>query len=211
MLDILITKALEECRTLPIVASAFDRLRRELPHSLTYHAYAHSEDVFEETIRFAVIGGLHPREVELLAVAAAFHDAGFISTPKENEPLAAELALSEMGTSGGYRSNECALVKQMILDTALKKAQDGLRQHATTPLSGYLLDADLSNLGRDDFFEKGELQRRENDSDEATFWIAALSLIKSHRWNTPGARAMRARKQLRNIDILEQRIRKGES
>lgn len=206
MLDVTILKAFERCRSLPAIVSIFERLRRDLPSSLLYHSCSHSEDVFVEAIRFAVIGGVGAREVELVALAAAFHDAGFLTQRAENEPIAAELAHSEMHKSSSYDSAECALVRQMILDTALISTPQGLKQHASTSLSGYLLDADLSNLGRLDFFDKGELQLRETTSDQASFWERTLSLIEGHTWKTPAARAMRTTMQCRNIALLRKRL-----
>lgn len=205
MLDTSILSAFKHYRQLPLIAGIFNRLRAELPSNLVYHAYPHSQDVFEEAIRFAVIGGLTSREIELVAIAAAFHDAGFITTPVANEPIAAELAATEM-RKGGYSAEECGLVRQMILDTALISTLRGLVQSPSTPLSGYLLDADLSNLGRDDFFQKGDLQRQETNIEEVTFWKTALSLIQAHSWITPVARAMRDTRQRRNIALLEEKL-----
>jgi uncharacterized protein len=205
MLDTSILSAFEHYRQLPIIAGIFNRLRAELPAKLVYHAYPHSQDVFEEAIRFAVIGGLNSRDMELVAIAAAFHDAGFITTPVANEPIAAELAATEMHKAG-YSAAECALVRQMILDTALISTPRGLVQSPSTPLSGYLLDADLGNLGRDDFFHKGDLQRQETNVEESTFWKTTLSLIQAHSWITPVARAMRDMKQRRNIALLEEKL-----
>ncbi len=205
MLDTSILSAFEHYRQLPLIAGILNRLRAELPGNLVYHAYSHSQDVFEEAIRFAVISGLTGRDIELVAISAAFHDAGFITTPVANEPIASELAATEMCIAG-YSAAECALVRQMILDTALISTPQGLVQSPSTPLSGYLLDADLSNLGRDDFFQKGDLQRQETNGNETTFWRAALLLIKAHAWITPVARAMRDTKQRRNIALLEERL-----
>ncbi len=195
---------------MPVIARIFSRLGSELPSTLVYHAYPHSQDVFEEALRFAIIGGLAARDTELVAVAAAFHDAGFISSPLANEPIAAELAAAEMHQAG-YTTQECALVRQMILDTALISTPSGLMQSASTALSGYLLDADLSNLGRSDFFQKGELQRQETSADETAFWKTTLSLITCHTWITPVAHAMRDRKQRQNIALLEQRLQLSQS
>lgn len=205
MLDKSILSAFEHYRRVPLITQIFNRLRSELPNTLVYHAYSHSQDVFEEALRFAVIGGLQTRDIELIAVAAAFHDAGFITSPGANEPIAAELAAGEMRRAG-YTDQECALVRQMILDTALINSPEGLVQSPSTPLSGYLLDADLSNLGREDFFQKGELQRQETNSGETAFWKTTLSLIRAHAWITPVARAMRDTKQRRNIALLEERL-----
>ena len=104
---------------------------------------------------------------------------------------------------GGYSPDEILLVERMILDTALVEAPEGPRQIASTELSRYLLDADLSNFGRDDFFETGELQRQELGQERELFRKNTLALIKAHRWLTPAGQALRQATKERNIATLE--------
>jgi len=161
-----ITQACDEVRRHPIVSGTLALLARDLPKELSYHALPHTEDVISEAIRFAVTDNLAPREIELLAIAAACHDFGFVKSPVLNEPIGAAHAREQMERSGGYSSEEINLVERMILDTALVDTGNGPRQIPSTDLSRYLLDADLSNFGRDDFFDKGELQRKELGQDQ---------------------------------------------
>ena len=88
------------------------------------------------------------KERELLVVAAIHHDAGRHKKAL-NEPIGAELAAKAMSTAGGYTKREINTVKHMILDTTL--LMDDCAQISNTDLSPYLLDADLSNLGRQCF------------------------------------------------------------
>ena len=80
------------------------------------------------------------------------------------------------------------MIKQMILDTALKPAGEILIQVASIPLACYLLDADLANFGREDFFEKSELQRREIGEAPHIFRAKTRELMLHHKWLTPAAR-----------------------
>jgi predicted metal-dependent HD superfamily phosphohydrolase len=187
---------------LPVVARALTELRQGLSPQLYYHSYEHTLDVVWEAVRFAIFDGLAPRARELLAVAAAFHDTGFLLTPLRNEPHGAALAQRAMEESGGYSAAEIGAVHQMILDTALQSTPSGLRQIPHTELSPYLLDADLSNLGRPDFFERGELQRREVQAERTSFWRATLTLLEGHTWLTPAGTALRQEQQLKNTAWL---------
>jgi predicted metal-dependent HD superfamily phosphohydrolase len=196
-----------ELRHRPIVREALEVLARGLPDTLWYHALPHTEDVLDEVVRFGLIDQLSARELELLAIAAACHDVGFISSFASNEPIGAAFARALMEKSDCYSSVEVALVERMILDTALVPGEQGPRQVPSTPLSGYLLDADLSNLGRDDFLEKGELQRKELGQDVEIFRANTLALLSGHTWHTKAALSMRKEGKEKNVELLKGIIR----
>ena len=124
-------------------------LKQELHSSLDYHNVEHTLDVLEQVLCLADLAQLPERERELLVVAAMYHDAGFLHQKALNEPIGAELAAKAMSTTGGYTKREIKTVKHMILDTTL--LMDDCAQISNTELSPYLLDADLSNLGRQCF------------------------------------------------------------
>lgn len=197
-----IRRAQDELRRHPVVNEALDLLARELPDSLRYHALPHTEDVLDEAIRFGVMDGLSARELELLAIAAACHDVGFVRSPVSNEPIGAAFARERMENHGGYTSEEVALVERMILDTALVLTDVGPQQIPSSELSRYLLDADLSNLGREDFFEKGELQRLEIGQDVDLFRKNTLALLTGHQWHTQVCRSLRQKRKEENLALL---------
>lgn len=204
-----ILKAQRELREHLIVRETLDLLARDLPDSLWYHALPHTQDVLDEVIRFGVTDNLPPRDLELLAIAAACHDVGFVSTPTSNESLGAAFARERMERQGGFSSEEIDLVERMILDTALITTDVGPCQVPTTRLSGYLLDADLSNLGREDFFDKGELQRKELGQDLNLFRKNALALLLAHQWNTSAGRLLRQTRKELNIQLLSAMVHSG--
>ena len=61
------------------------------------------------------------RDALLLAIAAAFHDAGFLKQLPKNEPIGANIAVEAMAKSGRFSLEERELVEQMILDTRFKR------------------------------------------------------------------------------------------
>ena len=195
-----------ELRKHPVVQEALELLARELPGSLVYHSLSHTQDVLDEALRFGVTDTLSPRELELLAIAAACHDVGFVSTPLSNETVGAAFARERMEQHGGYTESEVALVERMILDTALVTNDEVPHQVASTRLSRYLLDGDLGNLGREDFFEKGELLRRELGVEVDTFWRDSLAFLTAHRWHTAAARTLRQERKDRNVQDLRAMI-----
>lgn len=189
-------------KVVPVISEVLAKLHRDLSPELRYHTFAHTLDVLHEVVLFATTSGLSSREIHLLAVAAAFHDAGFLSQRAENEPIGALMAHEVMSASGSYSDDEIALVERMILDTKLVDTSVGLRQVSSTELSKYLLDADLSNFGRDDFMDKMELTRQEIGHEASSFRRKTLLLLENHMWLTDVARQLRQDGKERNVQKL---------
>lgn len=194
-----VDELLKVLRARPMISQILERLKTELPKDLYYHSASHTEDVLREAVLFSLLDGRSDREIVLLATAAAYHDAGFLSSPVDNERIGAELARKSMQEHGGFTEDEMKEVEKMILDTRLVQTPAGLRQVAHTELSKYLLDADLGNLGRQDFFEKGELLRKELGFEKGLFLQRTFELISNHRWNTNVALTLRQNRKEENI------------
>jgi hypothetical protein len=197
-----LVETIAQLRALPAVSQALALLRSQLPTHLQYHSYQHTEDVLEEVIKLALLDSLSERDTELLAVAAAWHDVGFIYANSANEPLAAKEMRRAVSAFGRYSDSEIATIEQMILDTALVADGTTLKQHATIPLSRYLLDADLANFGRDDFFEKSELQRKESGEQLELFRKKTFLLVQNHSWLTKAAHTLWQEKKEQNLQAL---------
>jgi uncharacterized protein len=198
-----IEKTFQRMSLIPAISETLATLQKELPPTLRYHSFAHTVEVLRDVIEFALIDKLPAREIELLAMAAVTHDVGFIHRRTDNESIGARYAREMMMKAGGYSEDEIQLVERMILDTALVSVDGALRQVPSTELSKYLLDADLGNFGRDDFFDKSDLQREELGEDVAPFRLKTLSLLSAHTWLTNAAKTTRQRKKDENIAKLK--------
>jgi len=183
----------------PIVKAILARLQKELSPELTYHNSAHTKDVINEATLLARHDQLGTREIELLTVAAAYHDAGYLVQAVDNEGIGAELAQAAMLKDGDFKHDEIELVMQMILDTKVNPDSSAPITTPTHKLSGYLLDADLANFGRDDFFEKKDLYCREVGEEPSENDRQALQLLERHRWWTPAARGLLEKKKQENL------------
>lgn len=201
-----VKELLNAYQQLPIISTIRARLRAELKANLIYHSANHTDDVMHETILFAVVDGLTEKEMELLAVAAAYHDAGFIVCDTQNEPIGAQMAELNMRHFGSYSEKEIELVKRMILDTQLVLKETGNLQIASNELSKYLLDGDLSNLGRKDFFQKVELNMAEQRLKSDEFLELTRDLLSAHVWLTPAGNALRSAGQFENLKSLNARL-----
>ncbi len=199
---------IEQYKKLPIIARAFELLDK-LPKNLIYHDKAHTEDVLHEAILFGVLDGLNEKELERLAVAASWHDVGFIDRPNENEEITVkhfEEYLKNFPFK--YRKNN----KIKIIDNKIQKTDKGLEIIMLKPISAYLIDADVSNFGREDFWEKRQqiAEERgvnwEDKTERLAFLQSTLSFIKNHNWHTEAGKNYRQEQKEKNIIEMEKEI-----
>jgi len=194
---------LAQLRTLPIISQALNILREQLPENLYYHNAAHTDDVLSEAVTLAVADGLGNRQIELLAIAAAYHDLGFVETPHDNEAIGASRAEEAMRRADSYSDTEITTVAQMIQSTKVSSDARGAKHSPLNELARYLIDADVSNFGRDDFFEKAELVRAESgQKNRAAFYANLLIFMENHEWLTPAAQRSRGQKKQENLAAL---------
>lgn len=186
----------------PMVTGIVDRLRRELDASLAYHRPAHTEDVVQQALTLAKLDALDAHSMLLIAVAAAFHDAGFLVTRSGHESVGADMATAAMAKDKRFSQKDIDIVANMIMDTQVY--QTGAVHRSNTPLSAWLLDADLANFGRDDFFEQFHLVALENKIEPECLVSATIDLMDRHTWQSPAGSACFESKKRKNREALTQ-------
>ena len=195
-----------EIKAEPLVIETVEHLASTLDPTLYYHSPDHTKDVLRQTMELAEQDALDSRDVLLLAIAAAFHDAGFLEQRPKNEPIGAQMAVQAMSASGRFSQAEQDLVEQMILDTQL--VMEGPAQISNSRLSPWLLDADLANLGRDDFWDQTRLLAKELEIDIASMLPMTRALMQRHDWQSPAGRRLFAAKKEANFVALEEELSK---
>lgn len=187
------------------ITHALARLAAELSPELTYHNLGHTQaDVIPGVARLARLSEMSEENVQLLEVAAAYHDIGFIYVRVEHEQVSVRIA-TETLPAYGFSPQQIERIAGMILATRLP-------QSPHLPLEEILADADLDVLGRDDFFERNEALRLEFNTvntpmDQRQWWSAQIRFLQGHTYFTPAARAQREAAKQRHIVILEQWLR----
>ena len=117
------------------------------------------------------------------------------------------MAIAAMRKANKYSVEEINIVAQMILDTKVDVSGKGALQTENTELSKYLLDADLSNFGRDDFFERMDARVLEIQAVSHTqVYAQTLILMKIHKWKSKVANARRQVKKEENMKTLEEHL-----
>lgn len=208
----------------PAIVRALELLN-SLPSNLVYHVKAHTEDVIRETIRFVLEDNKFTKDelktvLRQQAIAAAWHDVGFLDEQSEDMRL---LFAEESTAIDMFRADEefkNAPHKEAwetignIWDTrVIPKKDESLHLEMRNSTYGYMLDADVSNFGRDDFFEKLELVMEEarekkrkmgKEFVQKDFYASVLSLLRNHSWKTESARRLREEKKRENLKRLQE-------
>jgi len=178
--------------------------RDELPHGIKFHNADHTlhptKGVVAASNRIAISESISESDRELLITAAYFHDSGYVREYNKNEPIAAEMA-GRILKSIGYKPNEIEKIQKMILSTDLDC-------EPKTHLEKILCDADLDNLGREDFFKldaklrEGRRSRGLDVSDDLKWYRGTLKIIKNHQYYTQSQKKLREKGKQKNIKQL---------
>lgn len=188
----------------PLIVEALSVLADGLAPDLYYHNVEHTLHVLGATVTLARRDGLEPRDVELLSIAAAWHDVGYVHQRHANEPMAAVEARKAMQRHGGFSATELTDVVDAILDTAvvMDPASASVIQKAHGRLSPWLLDGDLSNFGSRCFLGASLSLFRELEGIEVVsvddlcgakgieFICSTLRMLYSHTFQTVAGREL---------------------
>jgi predicted metal-dependent HD superfamily phosphohydrolase len=100
-------------------------------------------DVLEAAERIGIASGISGTDLELLRVAAAYHDSGFLISHLDHEKVACDMVRAEISPLG-YSTEELDTINGLIMATKIPQDPKSL-------LEEVLCDADLDYLGREDF------------------------------------------------------------
>jgi len=180
------------------------RLREDLSEERTYHCFEHTVDVYSTAIGIAEQEGVVGEDLELLKLAALYHDCGFLVQDGEHEIAGCKIA-SEKLSECGYSDEAIERVSSMIMATKIPQSPNNL-------LEKILCDADLDYLGRGDFFLIGDTLFEELKTfgilDSFDSWNELqVSFLGSHTYCTETSRSRRAERKAENLqrvkDLLE--------
>lgn len=143
------------------------KLKKNLPPQLTYHGYHHTEDVLKAVLQIAAAENITTPDVQLLRIAALFHDSGFTELYKAHEEKGCEIAKAYLPLFG-FMQAAIDCICGMIMATKIP-------QQPYTKLEEILCDADLDYLGRDDFYTISNTLREE--------FMAYAILTNQHNWD----------------------------
>ncbi|MBC7744558.1 MAG: HD domain-containing protein [Flavobacterium sp.] len=130
----------------------FNLFKEKLKADYVYHNYTHTLETVKACKRLAKSYNLTSRDLEVLMLAAWFHDTGYVETYEDHEE--ASIIIMKSYLIGNYPDDDIAEIETLILSTKHKAKTDGSLQEI-------LSDADYTNLGTKKFNHRADLLRIE--------------------------------------------------
>ncbi len=176
--------------------------------SYPYHNLTHTREVVAAVRKIGRASNLPAAELEILLIAAWFHDAGFSGTDSNHEAASAALARQYLAGQG-MAEEKIARVTDCIAATRLPQSPKTLADKV-------LCDADLYHLGRKKYFRKADLLRQELSvlvdfhPDEAEWVRQNIHFLKKHRYWTKYGREKLGPGKKKNLKRLQKNLRQLE-
>jgi len=134
----------------------FESFKKELAPQIVYHNFTHTEEVVNAAYEIGQAENISEKDLEVLLLAAWFHDVGFIKSLENHEENSKEIAIAYLKEIN-YPEDLIAKVCKIIDATKMP-------QEPTTLLEKIICDADLFHLGTENFNERSNLLRSEWES-----------------------------------------------
>jgi predicted metal-dependent HD superfamily phosphohydrolase len=180
--------------------------RDKLSPSLVYHNYAHTMDVVRNTRKIGKKSGLDDDELEIVTLAAWFHDIGYTDSYSGHEDKGKEIAGAFL-KENNYGEDKISRVLNCIEATKIPQNPKNLAEEV-------ICDADLIHLGQEDFFEYSELLKTEwntlgiKNIDDAGWQQTSVELLSSHKYFTLYARKKHEPQQTLNLIKAQKNLKK---
>lgn len=163
-----------------------NRFTSELSDQYYYHNLVHTIETVEYVQEIGEMENVSPEDMEVLLLAAWFHDTGYVNTYKNHEKESVIIATNWLEEQNYPRIEE---VCKCIMATDISNtAEKGL-------LEGILCDADLLKLGKKKKFWKGnDALRKEwevcinNKMSDLEWHESTLTFMQKHQFFTPSVR-----------------------
>ncbi|MDT8322960.1 MAG: DUF5706 domain-containing protein [Bacteroidota bacterium] len=131
----------------------FKHFTRSLGKDYTFHNFAHSAEVVEAVAEIGEACGLEGADLDVVVIAAWFHDTGITEVYQRHEEASAEIA-ERFLRKHDYHKDGIAAVKRCIMVTNLDTKPITLQEKV-------ICDADLLHIGRKRFWSRSAMLRNE--------------------------------------------------
>ena len=132
---------------------AIEVLSKQLPDNMTYHSINHTIDVVACAREIAMKQNLSAEDLEIVEIAAWFHDLGYTRSSENHEEKGAEMARDFLSDKG-FQEDRIEQIVGCIMATRMP-------QNPKNNLEKILCDADLMHLAGEDYFKKADLLHKE--------------------------------------------------
>jgi HD superfamily phosphodiesterase len=179
-------------------------LKYNLPEGIVYHNLSHTIDVVEAAKEIGSAEELNDNEMEMLQIAAWFHDTGLTKSYLNHEEKSVEICRSFLNKHN-YPPEKIDPILNIIKATELPHSPTSL-------IEKIICDADILHIGRKGFSAKTIMLRIEWEkmnfrifSDEE--WLAEnINFLQSTNFHTDYAQQKYGTRKLKNLEKLKQKF-----
>ncbi|MFH1196261.1 MAG: Pycsar system effector family protein [bacterium] len=171
-----------------------------------YHDLEHTKDVVKQARKIGEGMELKTSDLELVTIAAWFHDVGYIETKEGHEEISARYA-REFLTTNGYPEDKINTITNCILATKVPQRPKNLVEEI-------LCDADLHHLGSDYFNDRNDLFRMETEKNidhelSDMEWLkGTIDFMSEHKYFTAYAKDKFQEEKNENLYKLQKKLKK---
>jgi predicted metal-dependent HD superfamily phosphohydrolase len=171
--------------------------KENIPKKYVYHDITHTQDVVRVSRQIGLIYGLPMKDLELLQIAAWFHDTGYTDGPEGHEERSIINAHAFL-QNFEYSEKQLDLIAGCIRATKIPQRPVGLIQQI-------LADADLSHLGEKSYWMRTARVRQEfivskNQLMSEEEWIDfELTFMLGHQYHTDAAKELFDKRKYKHI------------
>lgn len=163
---------------------------------LPYHNIDHMRDVSDICQKHAIMEGLDYKQVIRLAKAGKLHNVFYVPGREDNKEIAVEVSRSVLMCLGESQE-EIGRISRLIMATKYP-TNPGVTDEMI------ICDADIDNVGRDDFFVHSEMLRIEEGIDNNTWYGEIVPrFLEGVRFNTFFANTIRGPGLRKNKEKLK--------
>lgn len=161
--------------------------KKNIPKALVYHNIEHVKTVVRLVEEIGAGSGLNGKDIEILKIAAWFHDIGHLKIWEGHEKESAIFA-DEFLSNMNYPKINIKKVIGCISATKIPHAPNNL-------LEKVICDADIAHVGFENFFElsdllKLEMENRKNKKLSAKEWLVKnIAFIENNDFHTDYAKS----------------------
>ena len=179
--------------------------KEQMSAKLLYHNKAHTQSVREVALLLAKHYQVTPLELEILELAALFHDLGYITVYTGHEAVSQDMA-SVFLKKYNYPASLIQQVQALIGATHIQ-------QQPTNLLEEIIKDADLNNVGQGKYLRTIHNLRTELDTfldqqfKDIAWYQANIKFLDSHSFFTEKAEELFRKKKKSNRKKVKKLIK----
>jgi predicted metal-dependent HD superfamily phosphohydrolase len=178
--------------------------RAKKPDWVRFHTFRHARAVAEASQEIGAACLLSEEDMEVVTLAAWFHDTGYLEGIDGHEERSVQIA------SAFLRDNDYPEEKITQIAGCIRATH--LPQNPKNLLEQVLCDADIAHLASKDFFEVTELIRSEIEHrmrlklTEEEWLTMNTDFVAGHQYHTDCARSKYADQHAANVKALKKRL-----